>query len=89
MASNGDGRIRRKPANEKHRNNGLPGDNPVADMFNRFPMLSVAQISKAMNINRTLMQHYINGRKRPSTKRAAEIEAYIHTLGMELTKIHI
>ena len=54
-----------------------------------FPMLSVAQISKAMKINRTLMQHYINGRKRPSTKRAAEIEAYIHTLGMELTKIHL
>lgn len=89
MASIKDGKIRRMPANEKHRNNGLPGDNTVADIFNRFPMLSVAQISKAMGINRTLMQHYVNGRKRPSPKRAAEIEAFIHSLGMELQKIHI
>ena len=82
-------KIKRAPANEKHRNNALPGDNPVCDMFNRFPMLNVAQVAKVMGINRSLMQQYINGRKHPSPERAAEIEAYIHTLGMELTKIHL
>ena len=83
---NGDGH---KKISEKHRNKSLEGDNPICDMFNRFPMLNVAEMAKAMGVNRTLMQHYINGRKRPSTKRAAEIEAYIHSLGAELTKIHL
>lgn len=52
-------------------------------------MLNVAQVAKAMGVNRSLMQQYINGRKRPSPERAAEIEAYIHTLGTELTKTHL
>jgi hypothetical protein len=84
-----DNKIKQKVANEKHRNYSLPGDNPVCEMFNRFPMLNVAHLAKSMGINRTLMQQYINGRKRPSPKRAAEIEAYIHTIGFELTKIHL
>lgn len=89
MASIKERKIRHISVSEKHRNNSLPGDNPMCDIFNRFPMLNVAQMAKAMGVNRSLMQQYINGRKRPSPERAAEIEAYIHTLGTELTKTHL
>ena len=74
---------------DKHRNNHLPGVNPVGDLFNRFPMLNVRQVARAMGVNASLMQQYVNGRKRPSFERAVEIEAYIHSLAVELSKIHL
>jgi transcriptional regulator with XRE-family HTH domain len=89
MASNRQHDSGKNKIGEKHRNRSLEGDNSIGDMFNQFPMLNVAEIAKAMGVNRTLMQHYINGRKRPSAKRAAEIEAYIHSLGAELKKIRL
>ncbi len=52
-------------------------------------MLNVRQVSKAMGINYSLMQQYVNGRKRPSFERAMEIEEYIHSLGEALTKVKI
>jgi hypothetical protein len=42
-----------------------------------------------MGINESLMQHYVNGIKRPSFERAMEIEQFLHTLGAELLKIKI
>ena len=83
------GRVRRMSPDDKHRNNQLPGDNPVGDLFNRFPMLNVRQVARAMGVNASLMQQYVNGRKRPSFERAVEIEAYIHSLAVELSKIHL
>lgn len=82
-------KIRRVSKSDKHRNNYLPGDNPVGDLFNRYPMLNVRQVAKAMGINTSLMQQYVNGRKRPSFERAVEIEAYIHSLAAELAKIRL
>lgn len=89
MSGKRENMLKRVPKDEKHRNNGLPGDNPVGDMFNRFPMLNVRCVAKAMGVNQSLMQHYVNGRKQPSTKRAAEIEAYIRSLGEELKKVNL
>lgn len=82
-------KIKRALANNKHRSNTLPGDNPVGDLFNRFPMLNVTQVAKAMGINSSLMQQYVNGRKRPSFERAVEVEAYIRSLAAELAKIRL
>lgn len=73
----------------KHRNCMPDGENPIGDLFNRFPMLNVRQVSQAMGVNYSLMQQYVNGRKRPSFERAMEIEEYIHSLGEALTKAQI
>lgn len=81
--------IKRVSKSYKHRNSYLPGDNPVGDLFNRYPMLNVRQVAKAMGINTSLMQQYVNGRKRPSFERAVEIEVYIHSLAAELAKIRL
>ncbi len=81
--------IKRVSKSDKHRNSYLPGDNPVGDLFNRYPMLNVRQVAKAMGINTSLMQQYVNGRKRPSFERAVEIESYLHSLAAELAKIRL
>ena len=38
-------KIRRVSKSDKHRNSYLPGDNPVGDLFNRYPMLNVRQVA--------------------------------------------
>ena len=64
-------------------------ENPVGALFSRFPELNGRQVARAMNINETLFQNYINGRKRPSFERLRDIENYIHTLGEALTKVRL
>jgi hypothetical protein len=67
----------------------LAEENPIGVIFTRFPELNVRQVARSMGINETLMQHYVNGVKRPSFDRAMEIERFLHKLGEELTKIEI
>lgn len=67
----------------------LSEENPIGAIFTRFPELNVRQIARSMGINESLMQHYVNGIKRPSFERAMEIEQFLHTLGAELLKIKI
>lgn len=73
----------------KHEIKTLPGENLVGELFARFPELNVRQIARAMGINETLMQQYVNGKKRPSFERALEIEDYLHQLGRELSQINV
>ena len=67
----------------------LAEENPIGVIFARFPELNVRQVARAMGINEALMQHYVNGVKRPSFERAMEIERFLHSLGEELMKIEI
>jgi hypothetical protein len=67
----------------------LAEENPIGVIFTRFPELNVRQVARSMGINEALMQHYVNGVKRPSFNRAMEIEHFLHQLGEELTKIRI
>lgn len=67
----------------------LAEENPIGVIFTRFPELNVRQVARSMGINETLMQHYVNGVKRPSFDRAMEIERFLHKLGEELQKIEI
>ena len=67
----------------------LAEENPIGAIFTRFPELNVRQIARSMGINESLMQHYVNGVKRPSFDRAMEIERFLHRLGEELQKIEI
>jgi transcriptional regulator with XRE-family HTH domain len=73
----------------KHEIKTLPGENLVGEFFARFPELNVRQIALAMGINETLMQQYVNGKKRPSFERILELEDFIHTLGRELSQANI
>ncbi len=54
-------------------------ENPIGAIFTQFPELNGRQIARAMNINETLFQNYINGRKRPSFERLRDIENYLHS----------
>ncbi len=73
----------------KHEIKTLVGENLVGEFFARFPELNVRQIASAMGINETLMQQYVNGKKRPSFERVVEIEDFIHQLGRELSQANI
>ncbi len=73
----------------KHEIKTLPGENPIGELFARFPELNIRQIAHSMGMNATLMQQYVNGAKRPSFERAMEIENFLHKLGEELSNVHI
>ncbi len=74
---------------DKHIVKWLPGENPVGDLFNEFPELNVRQVARAMGINESLMQQYVNGAKRPTVKRRIEIESFLHKLAERLSKIKL
>lgn len=46
--------------------------------------INVAEFARSMGMNPTLLRNYINGFKKPSKEREAEIMAFIHKLGEEL-----
>jgi predicted transcriptional regulator len=63
--------------------------NPIGTLFEKFPQLNVASIARELGINRTLMQQYVSGKKRPSFERMQDIERHLHHLGEALLKVHI
>jgi transcriptional regulator with XRE-family HTH domain len=64
-------------------------ENPIGTIFEHFPELNVAAIARELGINRSLMQQYVNGSKKPSFERIQDIERYLHRLGDELLKLRI
>ena len=72
---------------EKHTTKLTLEKNHIGELFNAFPELNVRQVARAMGINETLMQQYVNGVKRPTYERRMEIERYIRELGRRLTQI--
>lgn len=64
-------------------------ENPIGTLFERFPELNIASIARELGINRTLMQHYVSGRKKPSFERMQDIEGYLHRLGEALMAVRI
>ena len=63
--------------------------NPIGTLFEKFPQLNVASIARELGINRTLMQQYVSGKKRPSFEHMQDIERQLHHLGEALLKVHI
>ena len=63
--------------------------NPIGTLFEKFPQLNIASIARELGINRTLMQQYVSGKKRPSFERMQDIERHLHHLGEALLKVHI
>ena len=62
-------------------------DNPIANIFNRFPQLNVSEVARSIGINKSLLSKYIYGIKRPSAQRLEQIQNAIRQLGMELSNI--
>ena len=74
---------------EKHNTKFTMERNTIGELFNDFPVLNVRQVARAIGINETLMQQYVNGAKRPSYERRIEIENYIRELGRRLSNIDL
>ena len=62
-------------------------DNPIADIFHRFPQLNVSEVARTMGINKSLLSRYIYGIKKPSQQRADQIISTIRQLGREMASI--
>ena len=74
---------------DKHTTKFTMERNHIGELFNRFPELNVRQVARAIGINETLMQQYVNGVKRPTLERRMEIEKYIRELGRALSNISL
>ena len=59
-------------------------NNPVADIFKRFPWLNVSEVARTLGINKSLLSRYIYGIKKPSEKRLAQIVGSIRQMGHEM-----
>ena len=62
-------------------------DNPIADIFKRFPWLNVSEVARTLGINKSLLSRYIYGIKKPSEKRTQQIIGTIRQLGREMASI--
>ena len=59
-------------------------NNPVADIFRRFPWLNPAEVANAMDINKNLLAKYIYGIAVPTPERLSNLKCVIHALGKEM-----
>lgn len=62
-------------------------DNPVADVFHRFPQLNVSEVARTMGINKSLLSRYIYGIKKPSQQRLDQIMNTIREIGQQMASI--
>ncbi|MBR6933150.1 MAG: DUF2442 domain-containing protein [Bacteroidales bacterium] len=62
-------------------------DNPIAEVFRKFPQLNVSEVARTIGINKSLLSRYIYGIKKPSAKRTEEILEAIRRLGREMASI--
>lgn len=62
-------------------------DNPIADIFKRFPWLNVSEVARTLGINKSLLSRYIYGIKKPSEKRTEQIIGTIRQMGHEMASI--
>lgn len=62
-------------------------NNPIADVFRRFPQLNVSEVARTVGINKSLLSRYIYGIKKPSEKRKEQILDSVRKLGREMASI--
>lgn len=62
-------------------------NNPIAEVFKRFPQLNVSEVAKTIGINKSLLSRYIYGIKKPSEQRRQQIFDAIRSLGREMASI--
>lgn len=59
-------------------------NNPVAEIFKRFPWLNPSEVAIAMDINKNLLAKYIYGISMPTPERLSKLRNVIHALGKEM-----
>ena len=59
-------------------------NNPVAEIFKRFPWLNPSEVAIAMDINKNLLAKYIYGISMPTPERLSKLRHVIHALGKEM-----
>ena len=62
-------------------------NNPIAEVFKRFPQLNVSEVARTIGINKSLLSRYIYGIKKPSAQRTEQILDAIRQLGREMAAI--
>lgn len=62
-------------------------NNPIGEVFKRFPQLNVSEVARTMGINKSLLSRYIYGIKKPSAQRTEEILEAVRRLGREMAAI--
>lgn len=62
-------------------------NNPIAEIFHRFPQLNVSEVARTIGINKSLLSRYIYGIKKPSLQRTEQILEVIRRLGREMAGI--
>ena len=62
-------------------------DNPIAQVFRRFPQLNVSEVARSIGINKSLLSRYIYGIKKPSASRKEQILGCIRQLGREMASV--
>ena len=62
-------------------------NNPIAEIFHRFPQLNVSEVARTIGINKSLLSRYIYGIKKPSAQRTEHILEVIRRLGREMANI--
>ena len=62
-------------------------NNPIAEVFRKFPQLNVSEVARTIGINKSLLSRYIYGIKKPSAQRTEQILGTIRQLGREMSAI--
>lgn len=62
-------------------------DNPVAEVFHKFPQLNVSEVARTIGINKSLLSRYIYGIKKPSQQRVDQIMNTIREIGRQMSSI--
>ena len=62
-------------------------DNPIAEVFRRFPQLNVSEVARSIGINKSLLSRYIYGIKKPSEQRKEQIINCIRQRGRKMAAI--
>jgi len=62
-------------------------NNPIADIFRKFPQLNVSEIARTIGINKSLLSRYIYGIKKPSRQRTDQIICTIRQIGRDMASI--
>lgn len=60
----------------------------LTSVFELYPIVNAAELSRRVGINKTLLSQYVNGKKKASEQQVRKILEGIQNAGKELSQIH-
>ena len=61
----------------------------LKQFFSYYRVLNTNYLANRINMNKTLLSQYVNGKKKPSTKQTLKIMKGVNEIGKELSEINI